>query len=1556
MHTFFRDIAANDLRRSAAHELTVVRDDHVAKIVQCAPDAELRNVDIDGVNGWQHFHWLTAAEAAQLSVPSGRWLLALRTFTPGESLDVCRANVRAAEGVDDDVYEIALKLALRVRDLHELDTPHGDLQPGNVVVAGPDVWLIDLAPVKTRPGDVGHVAGSAPLMAPELWAGEAPTLQSDVYALGCLVHWLVCGQYAHEADDLAKWAAAHRGGDFVLGEIPAALSGVVRRALHIEPAERPAIQEFIDALATTAEVETMLPPMVAGGLRPLDLEALAQSLMRPASHVHIVGPPRSGRTFTARELTTRVVSSGRVVVSMVGVDPLGGFVEVSTSDDPWQAVRALLRSLAWTIGAPADFPELGRGDRLWAFEQITDRAIELVAGRPVTIVWDDFDQTRPDTRAWWSHFVDAIARRGLDVSTLTLSGPAQQLPAVRVEIPALDAVSWNQWRATTLRTEVRDTSQARWDQLVADFGEWIGVMFAQLDQELGARRVLRVRKRRDIDTGTLLSMRAGWAERVEQLAEQCAFDEVIATVATLYDSLKSRGATDRETTGALLAAWTSAVIAGGGGRTEDELRTALIEQCEIADEPATFALLQARLANALGTHADGLAALEGVQTEEPALRAEIASWRGQLALSLGRMDDVHRYVADGLEHLPEGADGAVAERVRLHLQLLSHAPDALMGKVAAIEALAELAPRLDTVDVDAMLRARLHAYRAIGLTSVGSLDEATDAHLRALEEIEAGGLSAELPTYLLNAGTAYHRQGRLGLAREYYARGLRVAQATTRASTRALLHANQANVDLALGRLSEAQNLVRRGLELARAHGLSNIEVMCRSVEGDIQLASGDAAGARSTYLAILDDRDELGARQHQIAEVQLAIAEAALLARDPTEAGRRLDDARRMIEESKFADLEHYHGILRARLQWLEGGALGTMAGIELFRRNLLQAEESGNHRLVLRQAPRLMHQLADEGLDELFEEVSTVVQSSRNAIAMGLGRELRRDFFANLPSVDGLRKRPTAPDPAAATAIAATPARGDVEPFYRMLSLNEVILHADSLDAMLPDALEIAMSLSHAERGFILLRDDAAGRIGTFRVAASRDVDGQPIPSPHLAVSLTIAEEAARTGRTVVTLNAREDGRFSEALSVVDLDLTSVLCVPVRDGSGLLGALYMDHRFRPGIFESEVPRMMEAFGHQLALAVTNARRLDELRATKSELAELLEERESMLVGLERRVSELTEEVERKHADATLRGAFPEIAFGSRAMERVLSQVERVARGDIPVVVTGESGVGKELIARAVHDASPRKKGPFIAFNCGAVSDTLFESEMFGHVKGAFTGADIDRQGLFQAAGGGTIFLDEIGEMPLSMQVKLLRVLQERQVRRVGEARSTPVDVRVVAATNRDLLEMVQKGEFREDLYYRLAAFVIEIPPLRDRREDIPLIAAKLLDHVAVETGRDLKLTPAGARMLAQCEWYGNVRELENTLRTAAVMTESAQLDEPELAPLVRLRTDTTDPRRVASTRALETRGRRRKANRLDVVEALRRAGDDRDKAAEILGVSERTLYRYLKRWDLYD
>lgn len=303
-------------------------------------------------------------------------------------------------------------------------------------------------------------------------------------------------------------------------------------------------------------------------------------------------------------------------------------------------------------------------------------------------------------------------------------------------------------------------------------------------------------------------------------------------------------------------------------------------------------------------------------------------------------------------------------------------------------------------------------------------------------------------------------------------------------------------------------------------------------------------------------------------------------------------------------------------------------------------------------------------------------------------------------------------------------------------------------------------------------------------------------------------------------------------------------------------------------------------------------------------------------------------------------------IVAQSEGMQRVLDLARRVAKFDSTVLVTGESGVGKERIAHFIHDQSARAGGAFVALNCGAVPDTLLESELFGHAKGAFTGASQDRPGLFEAAQGGTLFLDEIGEVPPPMQVKLLRALQEREVRRVGENKSRKVNVRIVAATNRDLVSEVNAARFRQDLFYRLRVVELRVPPLRERREDILPLARLFLNEASARTGRrTTSLTPRAANQLIRYEWPGNVRELENAAERAVVLAKGNRLDVDDLPEEVGLALPSAYA--PGDVRPLE------EVERNYILAVFRANAGDKTRTAEQLQIGTATLYRKLKQYD---
>jgi DNA-binding NtrC family response regulator len=306
------------------------------------------------------------------------------------------------------------------------------------------------------------------------------------------------------------------------------------------------------------------------------------------------------------------------------------------------------------------------------------------------------------------------------------------------------------------------------------------------------------------------------------------------------------------------------------------------------------------------------------------------------------------------------------------------------------------------------------------------------------------------------------------------------------------------------------------------------------------------------------------------------------------------------------------------------------------------------------------------------------------------------------------------------------------------------------------------------------------------------------------------------------------------------------------------------------------------------------------------------------------------------------------EVLFAGQAMQQVRRLLMDVASTQATVLISGESGTGKELAARMIHQTSPRRDAPFVALNCAAIPETLLESELFGHEKGAFTGATQARQGKFELASGGTIFLDEIGELPLALQSKFLRVLQERVFERVGGSREIRVDLRVVAATNRDLAEEVRGRRFREDLYYRLNVFPLQLPALRDRRDGLPVLVRYLLQRAAIQTGRDLQdIEPQALELLSGYSWPGNIRELQNVIERAVILCKGT-ITGADLSDVVRQPVVTSDSVRAG--------GSLKDRERASILEALASCNNNRRLAAEKLGISKRTLQYRLKEYGLVE
>jgi formate hydrogenlyase transcriptional activator len=369
---------------------------------------------------------------------------------------------------------------------------------------------------------------------------------------------------------------------------------------------------------------------------------------------------------------------------------------------------------------------------------------------------------------------------------------------------------------------------------------------------------------------------------------------------------------------------------------------------------------------------------------------------------------------------------------------------------------------------------------------------------------------------------------------------------------------------------------------------------------------------------------------------------------------------------------------------------------------------------------------------------------------------------------------------------------------------------------------------------------------------------VEGEAVPREfrvgwEMSLHDSRSGEAFQTQRPLLRHNLSVEAQYSSERALFAAGIRSLCNVPLivqRKSIGVIGIGSAEEKF----YTDYHAELLQEVANQVALAIANMQAYEEIAALK--------------VKLQAENVYLQEEIRSEHN-------FEEIVGNSAALLRTLADVERVAATDSTVLILGETGTGKELIARAIHDRSTRKKHPLVKVNCGAITAGLVESELFGHVKGAFTGALADREGRFKLAHGGTLFLDEVGELPLETQVKLLRVLQEQEFEPLGSNRTIKVDVRIIAATNRDLETEFKEGKFRSDLFYRLNVFPIHVPPLRERKEDIPLLIAFFMQRFGRRFGKSIEAVPdASLQQMRSYDWPGNLRELQNIVERAAILS----------------------------------------------------------------------------------
>ena len=472
---------------------------------------------------------------------------------------------------------------------------------------------------------------------------------------------------------------------------------------------------------------------------------------------------------------------------------------------------------------------------------------------------------------------------------------------------------------------------------------------------------------------------------------------------------------------------------------------------------------------------------------------------------------------------------------------------------------------------------------------------------------------------------------------------------------------------------------------------------------------------------------------------------------------------------------------------------------------------------------------------------------------------------------------------------------------------TINSILDPAELLEQV----LQIAMKHLSAERGFVMLADGNS-ELG-YTVVAYKNFNSQTAGN-EFAASSSVVKSTLQTGEPVLTFDALSDERFESSASIIAQKILSIVCIPLRTGERITGAVYLDSTKSRKAFTEDALKFLTIFGNLAAIAIENAQRYSFLESENLRLKN---------------------EVDVTHL-------FKNIIGQSGKWKKVLEIVQRILDVDVAVLITGESGTGKELIARAIHDNGTRKGKPFVTINASALPENLMESELFGYVKGAFTGAGSDRKGLVEVAQEGTLFLDEIGELPLPLQAKILRLLQEKEYRRVGDTKSRIADIRIIAATNKDLAAEVKEGKFREDLLFRLNVVGIHLPPLRERRDDIPLLANHFLKRAAQNYKRPVDgFHPDAMKMLLANQWKGNIREFQNVIERAVVLCRGNQLTKDDFI---------FD---AGSSLAFQKSAMTLEDFERQIIEAtLEEMGGNRTRTAERLGVSLRWLQYRLKEW----
>ncbi len=1013
----------------------------------------------------------------------------------------------------------------------------------------------------------------------------------------------------------------------------------------------------------------------------------------------------------------------------------------------------------------------------------------------------------------------------------------------------------------------------------------------------------------------------------------------------LLEALVARGGPGPE------AAMAGAQVAADRGRFD--LAEALLERAlSGADDPVVASRVLTRRGALLARQSRHAAAIEAFRAAElrgagelgPGDAAEIGAGIARSAVLSGDLDEAHRCAneAMALTH-----DPALRGRLGYTMGLAAWFRGELDAAQTRLEAaLVDIRRAEDGVEEAAVVTALgLVAHRR------GQLDAAVAHYEAALRLGERAGDDARVLTALQNLGVVHHERGVWPEALDTYREALALAEGLGQTGRVIQLAGNLGNLWRFLGELTAAREVLTRGLTLARAEANRHMEAILLTLLGEIALAE-----ERWPLAEELLDQAIAAATGSQSAteeiEARLNLARLRLERQDHGAAKAAADEALALAEriESRGLAVQARALVAAAAHRSVHGDVEHARQQMEAALADLDAVTNPDGRWPVLVEAALLAAALGDEAASAArAAEARRLLQQLEDAVPAK-----HRSAFRQLRERrNAWRILSTLTRPASEAAV---PAAVDGR-WERLLEINKRLNTEYDVRRLLEYIMDSAILLTGAERGFLLLASDT-DTDGDLDVHVARNIDRENLRNTRFKISHSIAKRVIETGDPVLTVDAMEDARYREHLSVHDLRLRSVLCLPMRVRGRVIGAIYLDNRFRAAAFGDQDTRFMEAFADQAGIAVSNAQLIEVKEQSQRALEQSQREVEALNRKLASQLEARTRELEdthkvvvRQQRQLEARHTYGSIIGSSRSLRSVFAVMDRLLDNNIPVLIEGESGTGKELVARAIHFNGARRDRPFVAVNCGAIPANLLETELFGHVRGAFTGATSDKKGLFEAAHGGTLLLDELGELPLEMQVKLLRVLQNGEIKKVGATADIRVDVRIVAATNRRLEEEVAHGRFREDLYYRLSVVPIQLPPLRDRRDDIPELVQHFLQlNQASGLSRVSGVTPTAMALLQGYHWPGNIRQLEMVLKNASLFAEGDALQPADFHSFPDI---VGAPQRGPSSTSLSGRTLA-DIERDAIIQALEDTRGNKKRAAEQLGIDRRTLYNKLRAYNI--